>query len=189
MCLEYKDIGEQELAKLCCEKDVLAEDELYKRCAAGIFTICRRYMKDADDAKDLMHDTFIRALDGIQTFNYTGNGSLFRWISRIAINLSINHIKRHRLRIVSLDSWHQNMHDGQDAEDLEQIPQEQLLEWISSLPDLRRAVFNLYCLDGYSHKEIAQMLNISEKGSAGVLAKAKKQLRGYINKYLMEAQK
>ena len=66
---------------------------------------------------------------------------------------------------------------------MEAIPQEKLLEWISELPDMRKAVFNLYCLDGYSHKEIAQMLGISEKGSAGMLAKARKQLKEKISRY------
>ena len=69
---------------------------------------------------------------------------------------------------------------------MESIPEEKLLEWISKLPDLRRAVFNLYCIDGYSHKEIGNMLGISEKGSAGVLAKARKQLKDKIKQYLKE---
>jgi RNA polymerase sigma-70 factor (ECF subfamily) len=67
---------------------------------------------------------------------------------------------------------------------METIPEEMLLEWISQLPDLRRAVFNLYCIDGYSHREIGKMLGISEKGSAGVLAKARKQLKETIRRYL-----
>jgi RNA polymerase sigma-70 factor (ECF subfamily) len=69
------------------------------------------------------------------------------------------------------------------AQEVEAIPQEKLLEWIAGLPDMRKAVFNLYCLDGYSHKEIAGMLGISEKGSAGMLAKARKQLKERISRY------
>lgn len=71
-------------------------------------------------------------------------------------------------------------------EEIITIPQEKLLEWISRLPDLRRAVFNMYCIDGYSHKEIAHLLKITEKGSAGVLAKARKQLKKEINNYLKD---
>ena len=74
-------------------------------------------------------------------------------------------------------------------EDIEAIPQEKLLEWIANLPGLRRAVFNLYCIDGYSHKEIGDMLGISEKGSAGVLAKARKQLKETIQEYLKESER
>ena len=71
---------------------------------------------------------------------------------------------------------------------MEEIPQEKLLEWIARLPTLRRTVFNLYCIDGYSHKEIGKMLGISEKGSAGVLAKARKQLKADIQDYLKDAE-
>ena len=68
------------------------------------------------------------------------------------------------------------------------IPKEKLQEWISELPDLRRAVFNLYCIDGYSHKEIARMLGISETGSTRILVKARKQLKDKIKQYLKEQQ-
>jgi len=61
---------------------------------------------------------------------------------------------------------------------------EKLRDWIAELPDLRRTVFNLYCIDGYSHKEIGEMLGISETGSSSILAKARKQLKGMINEYL-----
>lgn len=73
-------------------------------------------------------------------------------------------------------------------EEILAIPQEKMLEWISQLPELRRAVFNLYCIDGYSHKEIAKLLGISEKGSAGVLAKARKQLKQKIFQYIKETE-
>lgn len=67
---------------------------------------------------------------------------------------------------------------------MEAIPEEKLLEWIAKLPDMRRAVFNLYCMDGYSHQEIGKMLGISEKGSASTLAKARRQLKEEIKRYI-----
>ena len=85
---------------------------------------------------------------------------------------------------VSLDAWTQDTIPEPTEAEMETIPEEKLLEWIARLPDLRRAVFNLYCIDGYSHKEIGKMLGISEKGSAGVLAKARKQLKETITRYL-----
>jgi RNA polymerase sigma-70 factor (ECF subfamily) len=69
-------------------------------------------------------------------------------------------------------------------EEMITIPKEKLRDWIAELPDLRRTVFNLYCIDGYSHKEIGEMLGISETGSSSILAKARKQLKGMINEYL-----
>ena len=185
----YKELDEQELAGYCVRGDRLAEDELYRRYAARVFTLCRRYADNADDAKDMMQEAIIRALDKIPTFTYCGKGSLYTWISRIAINMSLNQIKRQRWKTVSLDAkWQDNIPEPSE-EEMAEIPQEKLLEWISRLSDVRKAVFNMYCIDGYSHKEIAGMLGISEKGSAGILAKARKQLKESIRSYLKEKER
>jgi len=182
----YKELDEQDLAKFCSQKDRMAEDELYRRYAVRVHTLCRRYLGDDDDAKDLMLETLIRALDKIDTFQYTGEGSLYAWISRIAINKAINQIKRHRWRVVPTDFRVQDNIPEPTEEEVTEIPKEKLREWISELPDMRRAVFNLYCIDGYSHQEIGRMLGISERGSTSTLAKARKQLKERIKQYLKE---
>ena len=164
----YKELDEQELAGRCRERDAMAEDELYRRYAARVYTLCRRYVGDGDEAKDLMQETLVKALEKIDTYKYTGKGSLYGWIGRIAINMSLNRLRRQRRPTVPLDLVRDNVPEP-TQEEMETIPQEKLLEWISRLPDTRRAVFNLYCIDGYSHKEIGEMLGISEKGSAGIL--------------------
>ena len=150
--------------------------------------LCRRYLGDEEDAKDLMLETLIQALDRIDTYKYTGKGSLYAWISRIAVNKAINHITRQRWRTVRLDLWAQDNIPEPTEDEMETVPKEKLQEWIAGLPDLRRAVFNMYCIDGYSHKEIAKMLGISEKGSASVLVKARRQLKEKIRDYLKEQQ-
>ena len=165
----------------------MAEEELYSRYAARVFTLCRRYTDNADDAKDLMQESLIQALDKIATYKYSGKGSLYGWISRIAINRALNQIRRKRWKTVSLDLREDTVPNPTE-EEMAAIPQEKLLEWISKLPDVRKAVFNLYCIDGYSHKEIADLLGISEKGSAGMLAKARKQLKEEINRYLKDTE-
>ena len=138
-------MDEQALAKACSQRDRLAEDELYRRYAARVFTLCRRYLGEDDAAKDLMLETLMQALDRIGAYHYQGQGSLYAW-----------------------------------------IPAEKLREWIAGLPEMRRAVFNLYCIDGYSHKEIGKLLGISEAGSTSMLAKARKQLKEKIRDYLKE---
>jgi len=180
----YKRLDEQELARHCSQGERLAEDELYRRYAARVYTLCRRYVGDDDEAKDLMQESLIRALDKISTFEYLGKGSLYGWISRIAINKALNQIRRKRWRTVSLDLWTQDTLPEPTEQEMEAIPEEKLLEWISKLPDVRRTVFNLYCIDGYSHREISEMLGISEKGSASSLAKARRQLKEDIKRYL-----
>ena len=185
----YQELSEQDLAKLCSERDKLAEDELYIRYAARVYTLCRRYTGNDDEAKDLMQEALLRAIEKIDTFNYNGTGSLYGWIRRITINMALNQIRRSQWRMVSLDLLPHGDIPEPTEEEMEALPPDKLLEWISGLSDLRRAVFNMYCIDGYSHKEIARILGISEKGSAGVLAKARKQLKRNIKYYINERDK
>ena len=182
----YNELDEQALARACSQKDRLAEEELYRRYAARVFTLCRRYLGEDDAAKDLMLETLIQALDRIGTYHYQGKGSLYAWISRIAVNKAINQIRRRRWRTVSLDFRGKDDIPDPTEEEMEAIPAEKLREWIAGLPEMRRAVFNLYCIDGYSHKEIGKLLGISEKGSTSMLAKARKQLKEKIRDYLKE---
>lgn len=185
----YKEIDERELARRCSMRDRMAADELYRRYAAKVYTLCRRYMGDGDESKDLMQDAMLQAIDKIQTYKYTGEGSLFRWIRRIAINKALNQIRRRKWRTVSLDFKPLDFVEDPKEEDMAVVPQEKLIELIASLPDLRRSVFNLHCIDGYSHKEISKRLGISENGSASVLVKAKRQLKEKISRYIKESER
>ena len=182
----YKKLDEQELARYCRTGDRLAKEELYRRYAAKVNTLCRRYIDDEEDAKDLMLETLIQAIDKIESYQYTGDGSLYRWISRIAINKAINQIKRYRWRMVPLELWMKDEIAEPMEEEVEVIPKEKLQEWIAGLSEMRRTIFNLSCIDGFSHKEIAEMLGISETGSTSILAKARKQLKEKIKQYLKE---
>ncbi|MBR4351590.1 MAG: sigma-70 family RNA polymerase sigma factor [Bacteroidales bacterium] len=106
----------------------MAEEELYNRYAARIFTLCRRYTDNSDDAKDLMQETLIKALGKISTYRYSGRGSLYGWISRIAINCALNQTRRKRGKTVSLDIREQDTIPEPTEEEMETIPQEKLLE-------------------------------------------------------------
>lgn len=180
----YSEMDEQALAKACLSGDRLAQDELYNRYAARLYTLCKRYSGNAQEAQDLLHDTFIKAFNSMRYFTPRGEGSLYGWLCRIAINLSINHVRRHRWRFIMLDSAPGDYTEELTEEDAVRVPEDKLLEMISGLPDSRRAVFNLYCIEGYSHKEIGEMLGISEKGSSGILYKARMQLVEAIKRYL-----
>ena len=182
----YKELDEQALAKYCSQKDKMAEDELYRRYAVSVYTLCKRYLGDEEEAKDTMLDSLVQALEKIETYRYMGEGSLGRWVRTIAINKALAQIRKRRWRILPLDGWVQDHIPEPTEEEMETIPGEKLQEWIAELPELRRAVFNLYCLDGYSHQDIGKMLGISERGSTSTLAKARKQLKEKIKQYLKE---
>lgn len=182
----YKALDEQTLARYCSQKDALAENELYRRYAVSMYTLCKRYLSDEEDAKDVMLESLIQALEKIGSYRYMGEGSLGRWLRTIAINKALTQLRKHRWRIIPLEGWVQDHIPEPTEEEMETIPREKLQEWIAGLPELRRAVFNLYCLDGYSHQEIGKMLGISERGSTSTLAKARKQLKEKIKQYLKE---
>ena len=162
--------------------------EIYNRNVLSVYRLCFSYLKNVTDTEDIVQETFVKVLGRIETFQYTGNGSLYRWIRRIVINKALNDLRGIRKKGVLQDFPLKDDIAEPTEEEILAIPQEKMLEWISQLPELRRAVFNLYCIDGYSHKEIAKLLGISEKGSAGVLAKARKQLKQKIFQYIKETE-
>ena len=175
---------ESELINRCSARDREAQKELYTRYAAKIFTVCRRYCENHQDAEDVLHDTFIVAFNRISTLKNKEERSLYHWLCRIAVNYAIDKYRKNRWQLLLYTLPAREEDSEWEEDDSIMIPQEKLLAFIARLPDVRRTVFNLYCIDGFTHKEIAMMLGISEKGSAGILAKARNQLRKEINRYL-----
>lgn len=184
----YQGLDEQSLARLCSENNRHAQEELYTRYAARLFTLCLRYSDSRDEAQDLVHDAILKALEKISTFTFKGSGSLYAWISRITINMALAHISRYKFRFVRLGPSISKVISEPTEEEFARIPQEKLLEFISGLPDTQRAIFNLFYLDGYSHKEIAGMLGISERGSTSLLVKARNKLKIQINAYIKNSE-
>ena len=183
-------LTEQEIAIGCARKDRDAQGELYARYATGLYALCLRYIEDREEARDLMHDAMIKAMDNFNSFRYAGEGSINAWISRIAVNMAIDRLKENSkfrqipLELVSEGEIEDSMEP--DAESVWEIPDSVLDEIIAELPPVKRAVFNMYCIDGFSHKEIAGKLGITERGSTSIMAKArasvKKAILSYLNK-------
>lgn len=183
--MRTESFSERELASLCAAKDKKAQGELYDRYAGRLFTLCFRYVGDREEAQDLMHDSMIKAMDTIRSFRYSGEGSLYAWLRRLTVNVAIDRLREtSKMRTVPLDSAMEPDFQEPDDDDVDNIPASVMMEMIASLPDVRRTVFNMYCIDGFSHKEIAQAINITEKGSASILAKARTQLKKAVNDYL-----
>ena len=183
-------LTEQELALGCARSDRDAQAELYTRYAAGIYALCLRYIEDREEARDLMHDAMIKAMDNFKSFKYAGEGSINAWISRIAVNMAIDRLKENsKFRQIPLELVSEGEIENAlepDAESVREIPGGVLDEIIAELPPVKRTVFNMYCIDGFSHKEIAGKLGITERGSTSIMAKArasvKKAILSYLNK-------
>ena len=179
-------ISEIDLALKCARKDQKAQGELYTRYAGRLYAVCFRYIGNKEEAQDLMHDAMIKAMDSIRLFHYSGEGSLYAWLRRLTVNVSIDRLReKGKAQIIPLDlTMEPAVSEPQDDEDADNIPAQVMLDMVASLPDVRRTVFNMYCIDGFTHKEIAEAINITEKGSASILAKSRVQLRNAINEYL-----
>lgn len=166
-------------------EDHLTKRELYEKYAPRLLTLCRRYCDSVEEAEDLLQDTFLTAFDKKELFTYRGEGSLYAWLSRIAVNLAVDRIRKSRWNRLPIRIIEETVSAPSD-EELEQVSQEKMLDFIASLPKMQRTVFNLYCMDGYSHRNIGKILGISEKGSASILAKARNRLKRDINNYIKE---
>lgn len=176
---------EQELARLCTAGDREAQGELYAQYASRLYALCYRYVADREEAQDLMHDAMIKAMDSFRSFSYSGDGSLNAWLRRLTVNVVIDRIRQmSKLRLVPIDSVMEPGNTDADDEAIDDIPAQALLDMVAALPSVRRTVFNMYCIDGFSHKDIADAIGITEKGSASILAKARAQLKSQVNDYL-----
>ncbi len=176
---------EQELARLCTAGDREAQGELYAQYASRLYALCYRYVADREEAQDLMHDAMIKAMDSFRSFIYSGNGSLYAWLRRLTVNVVIDRLRQmSKLRLVPLDQTMETENQDTNEDAADDIPAQVLMDMVAALPSVRRTVFNMYCIDGFSHKDIAAAIGITEKGSASILAKARAQLKSQINDYL-----
>ena len=170
------------LAKLCARGDDKARHELYTRYAAYLFALCIRYVGDRELARDLMHDGMIKIFDTIGKYKPTG--SLKSWCARVTVNLVIDHLRKsRRLETVSIDQTQEKIPEPQN-EEIAKIPKTELMRMVGELPETKRVIFNLFCVEGYSHKDIAQMLDIKEKTSSSLLFKARAQLAENVRDYI-----
>ncbi len=175
-------IEDFELAKKCSRGDDNAREELYRKYAAYIFMLCFRYVNDKALAQDLMHDSMIKIFHTIGKYRPTG--PLKSWCTRVAVNMVIDHLRKSkRMNLVPLEQSQREVYQPQENE-IAKIPKTELLRMVAGLPQTKRIIFNLFCIEGYSHKDIAQMLGIKEKTSSSMLFKAREQLSECIRDYL-----
>lgn len=166
-------MGLKKIIKHCKKKDLKAQEELYRLFAGKLFAISLKYSRNYQEAEDNLQEAFITIFKKIH--QYENKGSFEGWLKRITINTALQtYRKQNVFRIVDENSI-------EEAEEVnlreEEISLDFLLKIIQELPDRYRMVFNLYVLDGYSHKEIAELLNISVGTSKSNLARARKNLK------------
>ncbi len=174
--------SEKELLRLIKIGDAEARHLMYKQYVRYLAAVCSRYISNDEDLKDVLQESFLRIFSSIGTFNYQGEGSLKAWMSRITLNESLKWLKQNKsLELVEISDEELDIPD--DDPDTEGVPTDVIYQMIRSLPDGYRTVFNLFVIEGKSHREIAQMLGIKESSSASQLHHAKAMLAEKITRF------
>ena len=180
-------MSETYLVEQCRKGDNAARAELYKTYSPRLMAVCCRYASGREQAEDWLHDAFLRIFGQINHFRWQGEGSLKVWMEQVTRSVAIDDLRHHNaFTVLPLDQSAEEPMDEPEptADDIYRIDEADLFRLIGELPAGYRAVFNLYCIDGFSHREIARMLGIKEKTSASQLTRAKAQLAKRIREEL-----
>ena len=164
-----------QLITSCKRKHPKAQEDLYKRYSSTLFSVCLKYASSYADAEDILQDSFMVIFNKIE--QYKNKGSFEGWLKRICINTALQRYRKPGVFNLINEG---NIPDETVAVNEESLSLDFLLGIIQELPDRYRLVFNLYVLDGYSHKEIAALLTISDGTSKSNLARARQILKDKI---------
>jgi RNA polymerase sigma-70 factor (ECF subfamily) len=180
----------EDIIKGCKEQDERSQDSLYSRFSPLFYAICLRYLKDRDDAQDVLHDSFIKVFDKISSFS--GEGSFEGWMKRILVNNCLNFLKdKKKVLKIENELWVEREYPVFEVtvDESMDIDPTLLMAMIQKLPVGYRTVFNLFVIDGFDHKAISEKLNISEGTSRSQLLKARRYLKDKLTDYLKDERK
>jgi RNA polymerase sigma-70 factor (ECF subfamily) len=175
-------MSENEIIKGCLNYDRESQKALYEQFYSKMSGVCLRYSKDVNEAKEMLCEGFLNVFSNLK--NYTHKSSLEIWIKEIIVKASVDHLRKNKQNlIVSTVYANEKAVTDEDLSDDElvlNINKEEILKAVQELTPAYRTVFNLYLIEKYTHKEIAEMLDISESTSESNLSKAKYNLRKNI---------
>lgn len=176
-------VNSKELIKLVeglKKQDRKCQEALYQRYFSLLMSMAMRYCENWDDAKDVVNNSFLKIFTKIDHFE--GKGSFEGWMKRTVVNTALDFIKSKKFNLVDIDdidAYYQDVFVENEAALL--INSEDILKLVQSLPDATRTVFNLYVIEGYKHKEISEMLGISEGTSHWHVLNARRLLQEKLN--------
>jgi len=174
---------EQKLITDCINRNSKAEFELFKICFSYLMSICIRYTKNEETAKEVLNIGFYRILSNLS--KYKTEVPFKAWIRRVMINTLINEYKKEKIHydnVLYVENYYETDNYADINEAITKINADDIYEMIAKLPPASKQVFNLYYIDGFKHKEIAELLNITEGTSKWHLNSAKEKLKEMINK-------
>lgn len=162
------------------------QEALYNRFAPKMYAVCLRYSNNADDAQDLLQEGFVKIFKNLDRFR--AEGSFEGWVRRVFVNTSIEHYRR-KVNLVSASDREEAYIEDHSSNALDKLAEKDIIKLVQELSPGYRAVFNMYAIEGYSHKEIGTILGISEGTSKSQLARAKGILQKKVKEFLDEKRK
>lgn len=169
---------EELLIQGCLRNEASAQQELYYRYSPKMLSVCYRYAKSREDAEDMLQEGFIKVFTQIHQFQ--NRGALEGWIRRIIVHTCINNLKKNKKFSDSIDIIHAASVPVREENIPSILQAKQVVECIRLLPMGYRTVLNLYAIEGYSHKEIAEILDIEESTSRSQYTRAKAMLEDIL---------
>jgi RNA polymerase sigma factor (sigma-70 family) len=183
---------DQELIAGCIRQDRTCQEALYKRFYGKMMGVCLRYARNRDEARDMLQEGFIKVFGSIR--NFASKGSFEGWVRRIVVNTAVDHLRKNKHQYMIVSTVYAREGDIPDAPEevdeddlMANLSEEEILTVVQQLSPAYRTVFNLYVLENFSHREIADQLNISEGTSKSNLAKARYQLKKNLFTYIKKA--
>jgi len=180
--LKANILNEKELIKACISGDRKSQRDLFELYAPKMMTVCRRYARHHLEAQDMMQEGFIKMFLNLEKFQF--QGSFEGWVRRIMVNTALKKVSKKSFthERIGIDETYEGKIDSTV---MSHLNEEQLLSLINELPDGYKIVFNMYVIEGYSHKEIGKELGIGESTSRSQLVKARRILQTKV----LESQK
>ncbi len=170
---------EEELIRLCISQDRKGQRLLYQKFVSPMGRLCIRYLKNEEEAKDTVTEGFLKVFASIQSFESRHQGSLEAWMRKIMVNECLMKLRKNR-GLIFLNIEEAEFIEISSIE--ENISAEEIFRMVAALPDGYRTVFNLFVLEGYSHKEISEMTGMSESASRSQLTHARSKIKELLLK-------
>lgn len=171
-------MNEKKLIEACKNNDARAQRLLYETFVRKMMSVCLRYADNREMAEDFLQEGFIKVFSSIQSYNY--EGSFEGWMRRIFINTALETLRKNDLLRNSVELDAPEVQQEVDYTAIDKISADELMELIAQLSPGFRTVFNMFAIEGYSHREIAQALNINESTSRSQYTRAKRLLQKWI---------
>ncbi|RHJ95394.1 RNA polymerase sigma factor [Parabacteroides bouchesdurhonensis] len=170
---------EQQLIEGCRKGNRLAQKELYDTYSRKMMGVCLRYVSDRETARDLLQDGFVKVFTSVDSYN--GSGSFEGWMRKIFVNCALEYLRKSDVlrEATDLDNTAELIQPNNSV--ISDLSAAELMALVQDLPAGFRAVFNMFAIEGYSHKEISEMLNITESTSRSQFTRAKQLLQRKIN--------